>query len=479
MRVLPIILFLSSIISNPVYPGGKGKSYAEIIRSDNDTTMLKNVRTDSFRLRIEMPSSGVRFYKDQIVFLSQTKNEAKMLPLQLSFGTVQAYFAPVEDTATGKHLLFSSAASFSFPTEAITFNRDYDTMYFTKLNSKTGKECIYRAEYSTKDKNQPGWIFSKTPVEFCIENSSYSHPSLSSNGKLMVFASNKRGTLGKMDLFFSRFEDGKWSSPENAGNTINSTDNEFFPFLDENNNLYFSSDGLKGAVGFDVYSCRFNGQKWENPVLLPGNINSKDNDIAFTIARDGKSAFFSRRSKSDPGFVQLFRVTLNDEPSLNKALTISDVFVAKPEPVPVAVQPKPAEKVTAAKTTASKAKKTTPSRQPAQKSVKVSKPDSVKPSTAVPAPGKESTASGDTIVYRIQITSSEKPKGSYRVPVNGKQYPVFEYFHQNAYRQTIGEFSTYKQALEFQNVCRQSNLPNAFVVVFKNNKRLVQQSPAK
>ena len=109
-----------------------------------DTSGLnRTIRVDSFMLPILPPSSGVQFYKDKIVFLSKAKNERKMSPDHISFGAVEAYYAAVLDSVEGSHLIFSPGSSFTYPCEAMTFTRDYDTIYFSKSDPKTRKEKIF------------------------------------------------------------------------------------------------------------------------------------------------------------------------------------------------------------------------------------------------------------------------------------------------------------------------------------------------
>ena len=102
----------------------------------------------------------------------------------------------------------------------------------------------------------------------------------------------------------------------------------------------------------------------------------------------------------------------------------------------------------------------------------------VKPAPAVTG-DKASTAAVPSVpvreglVYRIQIFSNMKPKGSYRIEFGGKTYDTFEYLHNNAYRTCIGEFSDLRSATDFQNLLRKSGYPQAFVTAFVNNARSV------
>jgi hypothetical protein len=337
-RLFLILIFCCTIPPLHASVNSKGISMnAELseyyIQAKTDTSGLINlIKTDSFNLSIELPSSGVQFYKNGIVFLSQTKNEEKMLPLQLSFGTVDAYYASVRDTAMGKHMIFSPLSSFPYPCDAITFSRDFKTMYFTKLDAKKGREKIYKATYVSKKNSPAGWVAEPAPLEFCTENANYSHPALSADGKMMVFASDKKGSTGGMDLYFTKNDGSKWSVPENLGRSVNSPGNDFFPFVDMDNNLFFSSDGHGGFGGFDIFSCKFNGEKWEKPVNLSNHLNSVQDDIAFTINKtDGKSAFFSRRQKSGNHITQLFMVTLINKNPADSLLTFSSIFNGRAE----------------------------------------------------------------------------------------------------------------------------------------------------
>ncbi len=106
------------------------------------------------------------------------------------------------------------------------------------------------------------------------------------------------GAHGGTDLFIVRNDGDKWSKPENLGNSVNTIRFECFPYLDQDNNLFFSSDGLAGYGGYDIFTCRFNGESWEKPVNLSHRINSENDDIAFAIDKtDGKSAFYTTQEK--------------------------------------------------------------------------------------------------------------------------------------------------------------------------------------
>jgi WD40-like Beta Propeller Repeat len=458
---------------------------------DDTTDLISHIEVDTFKLTIIPPSLGVQFYKDGIVFLSMSKYERKMSANHISFGANEAYYATIADSVMGRHTLFSTLSSFSYPCEAMTFSHDYNTIYFTKFPEKDKKEKIYMAKFTSNSKSQTDWVSEQNPMDFCTDNSSYTHPTLSADEKMLIFASNKEGSVGGMDLFISRRTGDKWSAPENLGKLINTTGNEFFPFLDSENNLFFSSDGFPGYGGYDIFTCKFNGVAWDKPINLSGNINSENDDIAFTInKKDGKTAFLTRRYKSGNGEMQLFKVKLKEEAGDHNLLTISYIFNGKPlvktslitagtvaEVKPVIAEPtKTKPEVEVIKKEEVKVPETTVNLKKVPEKKTVTKPvPGVNPSETkvvttkitIPAPVEQK----DVVIYRIQLLLNTSQKSNKEIIINGKSYKLYEYFYLGVNRYTIGEFSTLKPAIELQRICRQSGHPQSFVVAFKNNIR--------
>jgi hypothetical protein len=473
-----------------------------------DTTVMLNLlKTDTFKLKIVPPSSGVQFYKDRIVFLSMSKYEKIMSPDQISFGTTEAYYASVEDSAVGVHKVFSPLSSFPFPCEAMTFNNDYDTVYFTKIPKRDKKEKIFMGRFTSVNNNQTGLVTESNPLDFCTEKASYSHPALSADGNMMIYASDKTGSNGGMDLFISRKIGDKWSSPQNLGKPINTSGNEFFPFLDSQNNLYFSSDGLPGYGGYDIFTCKFNGTDWGKPMNLTDRINSVDDDIAFTINRsDSKTAFFSRRSTSGNRDIQLFRIKLKQKTANQNQLTLSEIFNGKPglNANLTAFLPAKKEKNLEAEIFRTKPehetlkkeeikipeKHITPKRIPDNETVTrpdsavsspvykpVSKPETkqeTKPEAKPEIKPEVKTVSAelnDGVIYRVQILPSTSQIKAGEMVINGETYKIFAYTYLGAVRYTVGEFRTLAPAVTLQRICRQSGISQSFVAAFKNGSR--------
>jgi hypothetical protein len=129
-----------------------------------------------------------------------------------------------------------------------------------------------------------------------------STPSISANGNLLIFSSNRQGGSGGKDLWYSVLKDnGTWSVPVNLGNKINTFGDEMSPFIHfDGKSLYFASDGHPGMGGFDIYMTTMDDDStWSEPRNLGYPINTYNDDMGLVIETSGQKAYFS--SKREPG----------------------------------------------------------------------------------------------------------------------------------------------------------------------------------
>ena len=84
------------------------------------------------------------------------------------------------------------------------------------------------------------------------------HPSISKDGLTLYFVSDMPGGFGKKDIWkVTRLRPGDaWSKPVNLGPDINTSGDELFPYIREDGTLYFSSDGLIGMGGLDIFKAK-------------------------------------------------------------------------------------------------------------------------------------------------------------------------------------------------------------------------------
>jgi hypothetical protein len=130
-------------------------------------------------------------------------------------------------------------------------------------------------------------------ISFCDPAFNYAQASLSPDGNIMVFASDKPNGKGASDLYMSFRKGDDWDEPINMGSTINSFKNESFPNLISEDTLYFSSESHNSYGGLDVFYTTFNGDNWTKPVNLLYPLNSFQDDFAISFKKDKKSGYVS------------------------------------------------------------------------------------------------------------------------------------------------------------------------------------------
>jgi len=492
---LTMVMFMASGING--MGNTPDQSAMQKAQQDHDTTgLLKMVQASPFNLEIIPPSSGVQFYDKGIIFLSNTKYEGKMLPNHVSFGSIEAYTSIVKDTSLGMHILFSREESFSYPCEATTFSADNKTMYYTKIGKKEKKEKIYKAILTAGPKGSQVWKSDEKPLDFCTGSYIFTHPAVSSDGKMMVFASDMAGTNGGLDLFITKKDGDKWSAPQNLGKGFNTSKDECFPYIDTDNNLFYSSDGLAGYGGYDIFTCRFDGTGWARPVNLSKKINSENDDIAFVIDRlSGTSAFYTVRKKSGNSDMTLMRVAIRQNLASANQLTLSYIFNGKAKPAELLAD-KPAEKTqTPVTEPAIAAKQDQPLKTQKEQTVPAKPEVKREPKPEPKSPPAETTQKPqdakvvmikntselpanlkDKVIYRVQFLSTGKQRTETTIAFNGISYKTFEYFYLDLYRYTVGEFTTLTPAKELQDIVRKAGYQGAFVAAFKNDMRSLDLS---
>lgn len=127
---------------------------------------------------------------------------------------------------------------------------------------------------------------------------SFTDPFVDDAGKTLYFASDKSGGIGGMDLYRSEWANGKWTSPVNLGESINTPMNEVSPYV-HNGMFYFSSSGHPGFGGLDIFKTALSDSMTSEPVNMGHPINSPYDDFAFTYSdQTGSRGFLSSNRKA-------------------------------------------------------------------------------------------------------------------------------------------------------------------------------------
>lgn len=145
------------------------------------------------------------------------------------------------------------------------------------------------------------------PVPFPFNDFKYnlSYPAINKEGNALYFSSDMAGGFGKYDIYISYFKDGKWSSPQNLGQTVNTSSNEISPFIFQNNRLYFSSDN-DSLNKFDIFYSDFTDNNWQTPFRLADPVNSRNNDFAFICDSTTENGYFTSDRKGTDDIFKFF-----------------------------------------------------------------------------------------------------------------------------------------------------------------------------
>jgi outer membrane protein OmpA-like peptidoglycan-associated protein/tetratricopeptide (TPR) repeat protein len=144
-----------------------------------------------------------------------------------------------------------------------------------------------------------------TPLPFSNKDYSAGHPAMTSDGKRLYFISDMPGGYGGTDVYYSDYKKGEWSKPVNAGAAINTAGNEMFPVIRKMETgrdvLYYSSNGLAGDGGLDLFRADMNNDLPGTPEHLGSPFNSTYDDFGICFNDDGNSGYFSSNRGNNDG----------------------------------------------------------------------------------------------------------------------------------------------------------------------------------
>ena len=146
------------------------------------------------------------------------------------------------------------------------------------------------------------------------------HPSISADGKLLYFASNRPGGFGGMDIYVVENKNGKWTKPQNLGPTVNSSGNDIFPFINDEGVLFYSSNGHKGMGGLDVFyaekSSMFDEGTWDVRKNIGVPFNTKKDDFGFYANQNMTKGYLTSNRFGGKGGDDIYTWKSNDNTSL-------------------------------------------------------------------------------------------------------------------------------------------------------------------
>ncbi|MBN1118707.1 MAG: PKD domain-containing protein [Bacteroidales bacterium] len=245
------------------------------------------------------------FYEDGIIFSSNRKSN--IIKVATDFNN--NYYYKLYSTKKKSTRKFENPKPFAteiagnLNEASATFSDDFKVMYITRnfrsdeslsqlqKSDEVIKFGIFQATFTGKD-----WILS---CEFPFNDESYRvrFPTLSFDGKKLFFCSDMPGGYGGDDLYLTELINGRWSNPMNLGPTVNTAENEVWPFYHQVGRLYFSSRGHGSQGGLDIFYTEIMDGEWIKPVNLPSPFNSFRDEFGYILSPTMDTGYFVRNNR--------------------------------------------------------------------------------------------------------------------------------------------------------------------------------------
>ena len=221
--------------------------------------------------------------KDLFNIFSVSKNEIEWDKKPVIFSrniTTPFNDGPASFSADGNILVYSRNVNAEAKVRNISDMRNTLGLFFAEIDNNEWK-------------NTAGFKYNSL-------NYSITTPCFSPDGRYLYFSSDMPGGFGGTDIYRSELSEGNWSEPENLGEVINTSGNEGYPFIADNGDLFFASNGYSGLGKKDIFVTRWKENKWITPTNLQAPINSINDDFGLITDSTLSNGYFSSdREKTD------------------------------------------------------------------------------------------------------------------------------------------------------------------------------------
>lgn len=265
----------------------------------------------NLNINTELSDFGSTQFNNQLIFSSnRAKGELyewnEQPYLELYSASLQQNGSYINVKAFGKHI------NTKYHESSAAFMPDGKTMFFTRNNYyqkrlKRDKKGVNRLQLLRAVLQSDQTWGNVELIHFNNEKHSVAHPTINASGTKLYFSSDMPGSIGQSDIHVvSINDDGSLATPKNLGTIINTEGQETFPFINENGDLYFSSNGHNGLGGLDVYVIKdFENKMANSETFVVENvgrpINSPHDDFGYYENLSDEKGFFTSNRPGGKG----------------------------------------------------------------------------------------------------------------------------------------------------------------------------------
>lgn len=277
-----------------------------------------NMSIDTLNINTAYSDFGPAIIEDELVFLSFSEKDGKksdnpnkvfydLYTVGLNaFGEAMTDRSRMSSLVSKYHegpLAYCASTGELFLTQSNWQDPQEENIVFVKKNIRLGIVIYEKAGASFRMKDR---------LPFNSSEYSVAHPTISSTGDTLIFASDMPGGNGQTDLYYSVRSNGEWSDPVNLGPKVNSAGEEMFPFLNVEGSLVFSSDGFGGAGNLDLFYIEFPILESSERSTFDGEINSPGDDFGMVIHPNQQVGYLASNRSGGEGDDDIYLIRIDD-----------------------------------------------------------------------------------------------------------------------------------------------------------------------
>ncbi|PIB36385.1 hypothetical protein BFP72_13760 [Reichenbachiella sp. 5M10] len=290
---------------------------------------------DSIRFEVELAEFNTdgydfapTYYEDELLIVSSRPTMGAMQFLKPKYNWDNTYFLNIfrVEGESGEVELYDKRIKSGYHEGPLCFYDGETRVIFTRNNytkgelrvrnrkltvktaeAKESNEGVNKLKLFLAERDDEGNWKPAEEIWFNSDEYSCGHPTVSADGQRLYFSSDKARGYGKTDIYMSTREDDKWGRPVNLGAHVNTEGSEMFPFVDENEILYFASNGRKGLGGLDIFKIDL-----KDPNSVAENLgypmNSAKDDFGITIKKKNglEEGYFSSNREGGIGLDDVY-----------------------------------------------------------------------------------------------------------------------------------------------------------------------------
>ena len=315
---------------------GRGQAFIKAIDTyQNFFIDSSNYAITKLDINTSNADFGAALYQEGIVFAS-SRPKTEMIERKHAWTNqpfLDLYYSRGKENKFRAPEMFASEIQTKLNDGPVAFNKKGDELWITRNNivgtkvHKSSDKIVKLKLFKSNSNGGSEWGKLES-FEYNSDNYSCAHAALSPDGQRLYFSSDMPGSKGGMDIFMCSKQGNGWSRPVNLGDTVNTRGNELFPAVMDDGTLYYSSDGLPGLGGLDIFFTRDLGNRFTVPVNVGYPINTYDDDFNMVYDLKNKIGYLSS-NRANKGFdddLYTFK---------KKSLRIKGIVVRKEDGTPI------------------------------------------------------------------------------------------------------------------------------------------------